>query len=199
MKLTHWLKSSKIAEEKVSDNSPIYVYRELLNVDQLSVWAKQQGFSTLCQNLHTTVACSKTPVSWKSIKLDKDQVWVTSSIVSQSLNCSLVILDDLVLEERQKEFAKLGVEDYGTSMTLSLETKAQGAVLPFALKFGGEKVRSYTIVPAEHLNAFTELVGVKPRLSHWFKTLTQEQKDEYLKTHPNSKLSVWNLHSKDAK
>jgi len=48
------------------DPRPLYVYRPLLNADELLAWATAQGFRSLrpADSLHATVAYSKRPVNW---------------------------------------------------------------------------------------------------------------------------------------
>lgn len=48
------------------DPRPLYVYRRLLNADELLAWARGQGFTTLmpADELHVTVMYSKRPVNW---------------------------------------------------------------------------------------------------------------------------------------
>ncbi|MCC7097252.1 MAG: DUF935 family protein [Thermomonas sp.] len=48
------------------DPRPLYVYRRLLNADELIAWAQAQGFRTTlpAADLHVTQAYSKRPVNW---------------------------------------------------------------------------------------------------------------------------------------
>ena len=51
---------------------PLYVHRKVLNADAIVAWAKSQGFeSTLpAEDMHVTVAFSKTPVDWMKAGTD---------------------------------------------------------------------------------------------------------------------------------
>ncbi len=47
----------------------LYVHRALINVDDLEKWAKSQGFkSFLGDDMHVTIAFSKTPFDWQDIE-----------------------------------------------------------------------------------------------------------------------------------
>jgi hypothetical protein len=54
------------AEEEVKDTAPrtLYVSRRLLNVEDVTAWAKDQGFKSILSDLHVTIVYSKTPVDW---------------------------------------------------------------------------------------------------------------------------------------
>jgi hypothetical protein len=45
-------------------SAPLYVHRDLENVDDVVSWAKAQGFDEVNDDLHVTVLYSKTPVDW---------------------------------------------------------------------------------------------------------------------------------------
>lgn len=44
--------------------SPLYVRRDLRNIDEFTAWATAQGFDEVNDDLHVTVLYSKTPVDW---------------------------------------------------------------------------------------------------------------------------------------
>lgn len=48
------------------DPRPLYVYRPLLNADEVIAWAREQGFSSTlpAEDLHVTIAYSKRAVNW---------------------------------------------------------------------------------------------------------------------------------------
>lgn len=52
--------------EKASPPRPLYVRRDLVNAEELVRWAKAQGFATTlpADDMHVTVAYSKSPVDW---------------------------------------------------------------------------------------------------------------------------------------
>lgn len=56
------------APEKVVANDatprPLYVSRKVLNVAEITAWAKAQGIPDLQDDLHVTIAYSRTPIDW---------------------------------------------------------------------------------------------------------------------------------------
>lgn len=52
---------------------PLYVYRAVENADELTAWAKEQGFTTVQEGLHVTIAYSKEPVDW--LKMGQPSGW----------------------------------------------------------------------------------------------------------------------------
>lgn len=57
------------AEITKSAPAPLYVYRQLLNADEVIAWAKAQGFTTTlpADDMHVTVTYSKAPVDWMAM------------------------------------------------------------------------------------------------------------------------------------
>jgi len=57
---------------KARDAKPrtLYVHRPLLNAAEFTAWAKEQGFETVQDNLHVTIAFSKRPVDWMAVSSD---------------------------------------------------------------------------------------------------------------------------------
>ena len=55
----------------------LYVSRPVINHDEIAAWAKEQGFeSTLGDDMHVTIAFSKTPVDWDLVDPDTSPVSV---------------------------------------------------------------------------------------------------------------------------
>ncbi len=48
----------------MTDKRTLYVNRPLLNADEFKTWAKGQGFGTVLDDPHVTIAFSKTPLTW---------------------------------------------------------------------------------------------------------------------------------------
>lgn len=50
----------------VEDAEPrtLYVYRDLVNRDELRAWAREQGFASVIEDLHVTLVYCKYPVDW---------------------------------------------------------------------------------------------------------------------------------------
>lgn len=42
----------------------LYVRRDVLNADDIKAWAKEQGFEAIADDLHVTIAYSRTPIDW---------------------------------------------------------------------------------------------------------------------------------------
>ena len=59
----------KAASFAADDLRPLYVYRRLLNADDLIAWATEQGFTALVpgSEMHVTVTYSRTPVNWMAM------------------------------------------------------------------------------------------------------------------------------------
>jgi uncharacterized protein len=55
--------------QRLTDAAPrtLYVSRRVLNVDDLTKWAREQGLPPLQSDLHVTIAFSRTPVDWISM------------------------------------------------------------------------------------------------------------------------------------
>jgi hypothetical protein len=52
---------------------PLYVRRDVENADEIAAWAKAQGFKTVMEGLHVTIAYSKEPVDW--LKMGQPSTW----------------------------------------------------------------------------------------------------------------------------
>lgn len=63
-----------LADRAVVDGTPktLYLHRKVLNAGAITAWAKKQGFTQLvsAEELHVTVAYSKTPVDWLALGED---------------------------------------------------------------------------------------------------------------------------------
>jgi phage-related protein (TIGR01555 family) len=56
-------------KKPVADAAPrtLYVYRPVVNMEELRAWAKEQGFDTVLEDLHVTIAYSKEPLDWMKV------------------------------------------------------------------------------------------------------------------------------------
>lgn len=52
---------------------PLYVRRDVLNVDEITAWAKSQGITDIVPDLHVTIAYSRKAVNWQDMGSD----WAT--------------------------------------------------------------------------------------------------------------------------
>ena len=57
------------AEITKAQPAPLYVWRRLLNADEVIAWAKEQGFDTCLppEQMHVTITYSKQPVDWMAM------------------------------------------------------------------------------------------------------------------------------------
>ena len=55
----------------------LYTHRPLLNHDEFEAWAKEQGFESVSQDTHATVAYSKQPVDWNRLPRHQESVIAT--------------------------------------------------------------------------------------------------------------------------
>ncbi len=69
----------------------LYVYRPVENADEIIAWAKGQGFKTTLkpEDLHVTIAYSKTPLNWAKLYDDyRVDSYDSGGAVSGCLSCS---------------------------------------------------------------------------------------------------------------
>ncbi|HEU4958997.1 MAG TPA: DUF935 family protein [Sphingomonas sp.] len=55
-----------------ADPQPLYVYRRVLNADEIIAWARSQGFASTvpASDMHVTIAYSRAPVNWFAMAAD---------------------------------------------------------------------------------------------------------------------------------
>lgn len=58
------------SKKKKAEAKTLYVQRKLLNVEEFTAWAKGQGFATVMQDIHVTLAYSKVEVDWTTLTPD---------------------------------------------------------------------------------------------------------------------------------
>lgn len=83
---------------------PIYIYRRLLNGDELISWAKLHGFKSTypADEMHVTIAYSNDPVDWRKITPDTEDL----RIVGGTRSIQLFGDDTLVLTFESDELTK---------------------------------------------------------------------------------------------
>lgn len=56
----------KVASFAADDPRPLYVYRQVRNADEIMLWAKEQGFTSVlpAHDMHVTIIYSRKPVNW---------------------------------------------------------------------------------------------------------------------------------------
>jgi len=87
----------------------LYVYRPLLNADEIIKWAKGEGFEkTLPPNeLHVTIAFSKEKMDWSSFKPENNKLIVRKGKRSVALlgeKAAVVKFESNILQKRWKQF-----------------------------------------------------------------------------------------------
>lgn len=135
-----------------AESKTLYVYRPLLNGDVLREWARTQGFdATLpADDLHATVAFSKSPVDWGSLTPRADSIVVSGGPRSIEMlgDKGAVVLrfESDRLDERHQQFCDNGAvwdhPSYKPHVTITYENDDVdlSKVMPFdgALEFGPE-------------------------------------------------------------
>lgn len=132
------------------DPRPLYVFRPLLNGEQLLAWARAQGFTSVVDaaDLHVTVTYSKQPVNW--FKMGQD--WASGEplrvraggprLVDRLGDEGAVVLHfyDGYLEQRHKEMISAGASwDYpGYLAHVTFSYDASGVDLANVKPFTGE-------------------------------------------------------------
>lgn len=68
--------------EKASGARPLYVFRPLLNAEEVIEWAKSSGFDTVLppDEMHVTVVFSKTPFLWHTMEPRQDTLVVKGGL-----------------------------------------------------------------------------------------------------------------------
>ncbi len=93
----------------------LYIHRELQNVADITAWAKTQGFSTTINDLHVTVAFSRTPLLWESVVSDIDPQPALLTVpagpfrsIKQFGRATVLAFQSVDLERRWKEVVDAG-------------------------------------------------------------------------------------------
>jgi hypothetical protein len=129
----------------------LYIKRTLQNVDDLTAWAKANGFKNL-DDMHVTVAFSRTPIDWDKIGASRETITVSSGkrFIEQLGDEGAVVLrfESSQLQQRWKQICDAGASwDYpsykphvtisydGSGLDLKIIQPYQGV-----LKFGPEEL-----------------------------------------------------------
>jgi|ERR1019366_1958865 hypothetical protein len=87
----------------------LYVSRPLLNIDDISQWANEQGFGSIVDDIHVTIAFSKEPIKWPKPK--------TNTLINETKNRTIKQLEkgaivlcfpSKILQKRWQHFMDLG-------------------------------------------------------------------------------------------
>jgi len=117
--------------EDDDDMATLFVKRAVANIDEITDWARSQGFESILEDLHVTICYSKEPLSWKRAgPADETEIVVpgdTKRSVEPLGDAGAVVLrfesDDL--SGRWKHFRDAGAswdyEEYQPHMTVSYE------------------------------------------------------------------------------
>lgn len=127
----------------------LYVYRPLVNVQELSLWARANGFKNLepLEKLHVTIAYSKALIDHS--KIPKDQDIVIASMpkkIRKFGSCNVLCFNSPVLELRHRKLKDLGASwdypDYKPHLTFAKGNLKIPGCLPYdwPLVFGPERI-----------------------------------------------------------
>jgi phage-related protein (TIGR01555 family) len=116
-----------------ADPRTLYVRRDVLNADEIIVWAKAQGFTTTlpADDMHVTVAFSKQPVDW----MKAGEVWGDGELTVQpggarllerfgpDKDCVVLLFNSDALRWRHDHFKEIGASwdwpEYQPHITIS--------------------------------------------------------------------------------
>ena len=137
--------------------SPLYIYRPLLNGEQLRAWAKNQGLKTALahDDFHVTQVFSREPVPWGAVgRVDEKLVLPPRSLhmkrLGKEFDVLVIAFDSPVLQERWLQAKAAGCSsdwpDYTSHVTITYDAGSvrEATFTPpdFALIFGGEVLES---------------------------------------------------------
>jgi hypothetical protein len=111
----------------------LYVNRPLINGNQLREWALDNGFDTTLapDDMHATLAFSKTPVDWRAVKRQKDQVTIDPqrnlhqfpARDANSAPATVLKFKHPIFQDRWQEFRDIGASwdfpEYNPHVTIS--------------------------------------------------------------------------------
>lgn len=132
--------------------APIYIFRPLLNADQVLRWAARQGFTSAlpAADMHVTVAFSRAALDWDAITPDRDALVVhlpaTGAQVTQMSSATALRFSSPALAKRWRELRAAGASwDHPTfqphvTITYRPPASMSGTLaFPGALCFGPER------------------------------------------------------------
>lgn len=132
--------------QPVADAAPrtLYVRRDVVNVDEIRAWAKAQGIPDLVDDLHVTIAHSRTPIDWMKIEGDwnsdaEGEVTIAPGgvrIVEPLGNMTAVLLfTSSLLTWRHEQIVRAGASwdhpDYQPHMSLTKSPTDVAKVTPY--------------------------------------------------------------------
>lgn len=109
---------------KTEDATPrtLYIRRDVLNADEIVAWAKAAGFDTTlpADDMHVTIAYSKTPVDWMKIPdTEADEIVVHDSgvrmldLFGANGECAVLLFNSGLLASRHADLEAMGASwDY---------------------------------------------------------------------------------------
>ena len=95
--------------------APLYVCRHLINAEDLTRWAREQGFRSClpASEFHVTIAYSKAPVNWQLLTPEQNKVRVKNGkrTVEKLGNAIVLRFESKMLSDRWQFF----IDDAGCS------------------------------------------------------------------------------------
>lgn len=129
--------------------APLYVRRDLQNVEAFTAWARAQGFDEVNDDLHVTVLYSKTPVDWDDMGEREGAIVVPAGgerAIKELGDEGAIVLtfESAALERRHDEMVDDGAshdyDEYRPHVTINLSGAIPADAEPYAgqLVFGPE-------------------------------------------------------------
>ncbi len=126
----------------------LYVYRGLLNGDDLQAWAKEQGFKTTLESedMHVTIAYSKEKFDWSGIQPEKNKLIVRSGQrkIRRLGDAIVLMFTSNRLRERWAELVDAGASwdfpQYISHVSLSFENEIPLNTLKHMIPYTGELI-----------------------------------------------------------
>lgn len=136
----------------------LYVNRPLLNGEEVIKWAKSNGFKTTlsADEMHVTIAFSKTPVEWDKFEPRKSKIRVVSgerSLKQFNEGATVLAFQSTLLHERWKAFRDGGASwdfpEYQPHVTISYKAEDLNvkSITPYSgeLVFGPEEFEAINL------------------------------------------------------
>lgn len=132
----------------------LYVFRPLLNGEELIKWAKSNGFKTTIkpEEMHVTIAYSREKVEWEQFTPQNKNITINGgkrSLKRFDGGATVLLFESNILKDRWNEFKKGGASwdypDYHSHVTLSYKADNLdvNSIEPYqgTLKFGPEEFK----------------------------------------------------------
>ncbi len=139
--LPGYLGSRKKKKLRKDTLETLYVNRPVVNTIDIIAWAKANGFETtlLPEDMHVTIAFSKTPVDWEKLNPQHNNLTVPPSYgrsVEQFGEACVLRFESSELEQRWNELKQAGASwdypEYTPHITISWQSSPDGEPEPYS-------------------------------------------------------------------